>query len=95
MISEVDINDNSEICSKKVLYPLNEDENTDGEEDVDINNKIKRTREDEDVNSYKGVVLKKFLDENGNEYPISGGKTGITLVCTIIMMINLMKKRKD
>jgi hypothetical protein len=25
------------------------------------------------VNGYKGVVLKKFLDENGNEYPITGG----------------------
>jgi hypothetical protein len=76
MISEVDINDNSEICSKKVLFPPNEVDNTDSEEDVDINKKIKRTRENKDVNVYKGCVLKKFLDENGNEYPITGGKTG-------------------
>jgi hypothetical protein len=39
MNSEVDINDNSEICYKKVLS--NENDNTDSEEDVDINNKIK------------------------------------------------------
>jgi hypothetical protein len=41
MISEVDINDNSEICSKKDLHPSNEIDNADSEEDVDINNKIK------------------------------------------------------
>jgi hypothetical protein len=40
MISEVNINDNSEICSEKVLS--NEDDNIDSEEDVDINNKIKQ-----------------------------------------------------
>jgi hypothetical protein len=56
MISEVDINDNSEICSEKVLYPPNEDDNTDSEEDVDTNNKIKRTREDEDVGGCKSGV---------------------------------------
>jgi hypothetical protein len=75
MISEVEINESSislEICSKKDLYPLNEVDNSDTEEDVDINNKIKRTRENEDVNVYKGQVLKKFEDENGNEYPIPG-----------------------
>jgi hypothetical protein len=76
MTFEVDINDNSEICSEKVLYPQNEGDNTDSEKDVDINNKIKRTRENKNVNGYKGVVLKKFLDEYGNEYPITGGKTG-------------------
>jgi hypothetical protein len=74
-MSEVYINDNSEICSKNVLYPSNEVDNKDSEEDVDINNKIKKTRENEDVNVYEGRVLK-FLDENGNEYPITGGKTG-------------------
>jgi hypothetical protein len=76
MISEVDINDNSEFCSKNDLYPSSEIDNTDSEEDVDINNKIKRTREDEDENACKRVVFKKFLDENGKEYPITGGKTG-------------------
>jgi hypothetical protein len=75
MISEVDINDNSEICSKKDLYPSNKIDSVDSEEDVDINNKIKRTRENEDVNVCKGV-LKKFEDEYGNEYLITGGKTG-------------------
>jgi hypothetical protein len=63
IISEVDINDNSEFCSKNDFYSSNEIDNIDSEEDVDINNKIKRTRENEDVNGYKGVVLKKFEDE--------------------------------
>jgi hypothetical protein len=94
MISEVDINDNSEICSEKELDPSNEIDNTDSEEDVDINNKIKRTRENDDVNVYKGRVWKKFLDENGNELPITGGKTA-TNVCTMMIMMNSMKKRKD
>jgi hypothetical protein len=75
MICEVDINDNTDICSNKDLYPSNKIDNTDNEEEVDINNKIKRTRENEDVNGYKGVVLKKFEDENGNKYPTTGGKS--------------------
>jgi hypothetical protein len=36
MISEVDINDNSEFCSKNGLYPSNEIDNTESEEDVEI-----------------------------------------------------------
>jgi hypothetical protein len=35
-------------------------------------------------------VLKKFEDEYGNEYPT----TGMILVCTMMMMMNLMKKRE-
>jgi hypothetical protein len=76
MISEVDINDNSDICSKNVFYLPDEINNIDSEEDIDINNKIKRTRENEDMNAYKGRVLKKFEDKYGNEYPTAGGKTG-------------------
>jgi hypothetical protein len=76
MISEVDLNDNSEICSKKILYQLNEVDNTESDENIDISNKIKRIKENDDVNICKGCVLKKFEDEFGNEYPAIGGKTG-------------------
>jgi hypothetical protein len=75
MISEVDINDNSEICSEKDLYPSNKIDNIDSEEDVDIYNKIKRTREKDDVNVYQGQILKKFEDEFENKYSTTGGKT--------------------
>jgi hypothetical protein len=78
MIFEVDINESSispEICSKKVLYPLNEIINIDSEEDIDINNKIKPSIENDDVNLYEGWVLKKFEDEDENEYPSTRGKT--------------------
>jgi hypothetical protein len=64
IISEVDINDNSEICSKKNLYPSNEVDNVDSEEDVDIDNKIKQIRENDDVNVYKGLLLKNYEDED-------------------------------
>jgi hypothetical protein len=75
MISEVDINDNSDISSKKVLYSPDEINKTDSEEDVDINNKIKQSEENDNMNVCKGGVLK-FEDEYENEYPSTGGKNG-------------------
>jgi hypothetical protein len=65
MITEVDINDVS-------ISP--------SDEDINIDSKIKRTREDDNtideaVNK-KGRVLKKFEDENDRVYPLTGGKTG-------------------
>jgi hypothetical protein len=69
MISEVDINDVS-------ISPSDEIENIESDEDINIDNKIKRSREDDETDNKKGIVLKKFLDENGREYPLTGGKTG-------------------
>jgi hypothetical protein len=57
------------------LYSLNEIENICSKEDIDINNKIKQSRENDDVNVYKRRVLNEFEDEHGSEYPITGGKT--------------------
>jgi hypothetical protein len=54
IISVVDINDNLEICSKKVFCIPNEINNIDCKEDVDINNKIKQNRENDDLNVYEG-----------------------------------------
>jgi hypothetical protein len=69
MISEVDINDVS-------ISPDDEIENIESDEDINIDTKIKRSREDSETNDMKGIVLKKFLDENGREYPLTGGMTG-------------------
>jgi hypothetical protein len=43
------------------LYPPIEVDNTNREEDVDINNKIKLTRESEDANAYKGLFVEEVL----------------------------------
>jgi hypothetical protein len=68
MISEVDINDVS-------ISQDDEIENIESDEDINIDSKIKRSREDDKIDDMKGIVLKKFLDENGREYPLTGGKT--------------------
>jgi hypothetical protein len=69
MLSEVDINNVS-------ISPDDEIENIESDEDVNIDNKIKRSRKEDKTDNRKGIVLKKFLDENGKEYPLTGGKTG-------------------
>jgi hypothetical protein len=72
LISEVDINDVS-------ISPSDEIENVVSDVNINIDNKIKRAREDNVIeveNKRKGRVLKKFEDENGRDYPLTGGKTG-------------------
>jgi hypothetical protein len=69
MISEVDINDVSISQS---------------DEDINIDSKIKRNRKDDDIiyeaENKKGIILKKFFDENDIEYPLTGGETGYASV---------------
>jgi mannitol-specific phosphotransferase system IIBC component len=88
MLSEVDIND--------VSISPDEIENIESDEGINIDKKIKRSREEDNRDNKKEIVLKKFLDENGREYPLTGGKTGMMQVYFLMtkIVMNLMKKRK-